>query len=1132
MIKSLKKFVLLVFLTFGLLFTDGQLFASHYMGGEITWECLTNGRFRFIMKLYRECNGITYSTGEILHISNYPGLTQITMALQPGANPHDIDDGILDGKTDISPDCWDFAQEIKCVPTPSTANTGAIEEWYFTSDVAYPLGVILNGVPPASGWIFYNDGCCRNPSVNMVTPTSEDWFLRAIMYPYNGQNTNPCYDNSPVFAEVPSTVICTGYPFKYNHNATDKELDSLAFSWAPALQSATVPMGYTSTYSANSPLPGTAQNPLNVPATMNPYNGEISYTSYTNGAFVTVTKVTAYRCGVKIAEIFREMQIVLLACSGSNQPPSVAGPFYNPNLGIFEYTDTVYAGDTVDIDITGIDYGVLPNNNPQTVTLEASGQDFGAGFISETTGCPRPPCATLNPPPVLSAMLAVSTHFHWVTSCDHLTHPASITGIPGVCGTMFNVHNFIIKVYDDFCPAPGIKIATLSIVVLPKIVLRAPELKCTEVHPNGDITLTWVPPVDTVNSFDSYHVFFSNSPTGPFVKIDSLFTYTQTSKTYSGLDGNGGQRYFYMTTRSGCYGLYYSDTTSDTVSTIFLNVAAVGGGQIAQLDWNPVHNPLFGSSSQYYHIFREYPAGSWSFLDSTTQLTYLDTVTICSAFINYRIEIEDSTGCTSVSSVDGEQLHDGFPPDLLLLDSVSVNPVTIKAILGWQPSTSPDAVKYYIYRKDGTGAWFIRDSVDVPATSYIDLTSVPQTASETYCIAAVDSCKKLSPMSPEHRTIYLSPPFINACADRVSLQWTSYINFTDPGLQGYRIMVSENGGPFALLADLPASVLSYEHTGLVNGSNYCYIIRAYDSLNQKTSSSNQRCVVVTKPNQPKFVFLRYATVENDSYVRLGFFVDSTAYITKYKILRSVDGLNYDTIAVLPPDNPYSNVTYDDNSASVHEKSYYYKIVVSDSCALDMLTSNVGRTIYLEGTVPEYLLNNIYWNLYENRVPQAYNVRREVDEYEPYLNVASLVSNETFYTDNVESYTESGGRFRYTIEAQLYDVYDSTYIFADKVYSNEVILLQPPRLYVPNAFTPEGLNSIFKPVGVYTEKDGYQMIIYDRWGRKIFETTDYDLGWDGKFEGKKCALGVYTYYIKITNAFNKTFIKRGIVTLLR
>jgi gliding motility-associated-like protein len=1128
MFKFLKLFAFLFILT---ILSPVSLIASHYMGGEITWQCLGNGNYRFIMKLYRECNGITYNNTEDITIHNYPALSTITLNLLPGGNPRDSDDGLLDGKTDLSPNCWNSTQEIQCNPNPNQPNTGAVEEWYFTSDATYPNGVQLIGVPPAAGWIFSHTGCCRNPCNNIPTSTNDNWFLRAIMYPYNSTNEYPCFDNSPQFAEVPSTVICTGYPFKYNHNAFDKELDSLSFTWAPALNgNISTPEVYGGGYNYNSPLPGPAQNPLNVAATMNPYEGEISYTSYTNGAYVTVTKVTAYRCGIKIAEIFREMQIVLLACPGSNTPPFATGPFYNPVTGLMEFVDTVYAGDVVDFDITSIDYGTLPNGNPQTITLEASGQDFGAGFTNPASGCVRPPCATLNPPPVISAMVAVATHFHWQTSCDHLTHPASITGIPGICGTLFNVHNFIIKMSDNYCPAPGIQIATISIVVLPLPVLKPPELKCTEVHPNGDITITWIPPPDPHNTFNSYQVYCSSSPTGPFVKIDSIFAYASTSKTYSGLGGNTAPRYFYMTTRSGCYGKYYSLTTSDTVASMKLNVTVNSLGNVAQLAWNPVHNPLLGSSSQWYHIFREHPAGSWSLIDSTQQLTYNDSITLCSAFINYRIEISDTTGCTSVSSVSGALLQDPFPPDNISLDSVSVDNSIGKAILGWQPSTSPDVIKYYIYYF-GLGIWQIHDSVNVPQTSYIDLSSNPLIHSEAYSIAAVDSCKKLSLMSPEHRTIYLSPIVLNACADKVSLNWSSYINF-DPPLAGYRIYYKLNGGPLTFLASTASTVNTYDHLGVIPNAQYCYFIQAFDSLGQKTSSSNIQCAYITKPNQPKYVYLRYATVYNNESVKIGFFVDTAAYITKLKVLRSEDGSSYDTIAKLPPNNLLANVSYQDNAALVNEKSYYYKVVIVDSCNLDILTSNTGRTIYLSGNAPDYLSNYISWNDYEDRTPLSYNVFREVEDFEPYNKIQSMVSTTTSFTDDVENYTQSEGRFKYYIQSPLFNIFNADFPFADTVYSNEVIILQPPRLYVPNAFSPNGMNNIFKPIGVFTEKDNYEFIIYDRWGQKVFETKDYNEGWDGKFSGKSAEAGIYTYYIHIINAFNKTFNKRGTVMLVR
>ena len=37
----------------------------------------------------------------------------------------------------------------------------------------------------------------------------------------------------------------------------------------------------------------------------------------------------------------------------------------------------------------------------------------------------------------------------------------------GDCGTLSNVHNFVFKIYDNYCPAPAMKIVTITVVVLP-----------------------------------------------------------------------------------------------------------------------------------------------------------------------------------------------------------------------------------------------------------------------------------------------------------------------------------------------------------------------------------------------------------------------------------------------------------------------------------------------------------------------------------------------------------------------------------------------------------------------------------------------------------------------------------------
>ncbi|HEY9114215.1 MAG TPA: T9SS type B sorting domain-containing protein [Bacteroidales bacterium] len=68
-----------------------------------------------------------------------------------------------------------------------------------------------------------------------------------------------------------------------------------------------------------------------------------------------------------------------------------------------------------------------------------------------------------------------------------------------------------------------------------------------------------------------------------------------------------------------------------------------------------------------------------------------------------------------------------------------------------------------------------------------------------------------------------------------------------------------------------------------------------------------------------------------------------------------------------------------------------------------------------------------------------------------------------------------------------------------------------KLLIPNAFTPngDGINDEFKPV--FKERPfSYKLIIFDRNAQLLFQTTSVDEGWNGKFNGVDCQLGVYVY----------------------
>jgi len=70
-------------------------------------------------------------------------------------------------------------------------------------------------------------------------------------------------------------------------------------------------------------------------------------------------------------------------------------------------------------------------------------------------------------------------------------------------------------------------------------------------------------------------------------------------------------------------------------------------------------------------------------------------------------------------------------------------------------------------------------------------------------------------------------------------------------------------------------------------------------------------------------------------------------------------------------------------------------------------------------------------------------------------------------------------------------------------------------YIPNTFTPngDGNNDFFRPFGDGVDWSKYHMMIFNRWGEKLFETDDVTQGWDGTYKGNPVQSDVYVWKIK-------------------
>ena len=99
-------------------------------------------------------------------------------------------------------------------------------------------------------------------------------------------------------------------------------------------------------------------------------------------------------------------------------------------------------------------------------------------------------------------------------------------------------------------------------------------------------------------------------------------------------------------------------------------------------------------------------------------------------------------------------------------------------------------------------------------------------------------------------------------------------------------------------------------------------------------------------------------------------------------------------------------------------------------------------------------------------------------------------------------------------------------------TNWVNVIEKPALYVPNLFSPndDGVNDIFKIEGSGIKQ--MELKVYNRWGEKVFETKNENLGWDGYYGGKKVEPGVYSYHLSVTYDVLTTHKVSGTIILLR
>ncbi|MBS3915005.1 MAG: PKD domain-containing protein [Bacteroidetes bacterium] len=147
------------------------------------------------------------------------------------------------------------------------------------------------------------------------------------------------------------------------------------------------------------------------------------------------------------------------------------------------------------------------------------------------------------------------------------------------------------------------------------------------------------------------------------------------------------------------------------------------------------------------------------------------------------------------------------------------------------------------------------------------------------------------------------------------------------------------------------------------------------------------------------------------------------------------------------------------------------------------------------------------------------------------------ANQYFWTFHDGQTNTVGGPFTMTFLQQGQKTEELLVISANGCRDSikKIIMLNPAlQMWIVSSFSPndDGLNEKFGPSTAFGLTN-YSMMIYDRWGAKMFETKDPAVSWTGNDDQNEPAPeGVYVYRIVFRYVDGKIYVFKGSLTLIR
>jgi gliding motility-associated-like protein len=370
-----------------------------------------------------------------------------------------------------------------------------------------------------------------------------------------------------------------------------------------------------------------------------------------------------------------------------------------------------------------------------------------------------------------------------------------------------------------------------------------------------------------------------------------------------------------------------------------------------------------------------------------------------------------------------------------------------------------------------------------------------------------DGCENVAGASNTVCTVSLDAVAANRQND---LKWTEYPN---ADFKNYQILknTAQLGGTIN-----NKTFTNYSDKAVICGENYAYQI-VVNLPNNVTSVSQLRTVKAISDEIPSVVRTPFVSVlEKNQQLEIRAVAPlqgATAFKYKAILLRADEGGEFKELLV--KDN---SLIFNDTDANTSSKSYCYKIQYENACGNRSVPTEAFCSVYLYSKSSTSIDWTSAWPFV---VPVARYVLEKYDEMGNLVDQIQMGGNTTF-APNLD--TPDQQLFRYRIQS-----YTSGGLAS---YSNTFIFRKNAQIFLPDAFSPngDGINDKFGMKGLFV--DTFRMVIMNRWGNVVYESTDPKAGWDGTFDGSPSPEDTYVYRIEIIDSLGERFTKRGTVLLLR